>query len=128
MAVFLTAVIFWSRGIGGNAGQAWDRENTVYGQIDQFLVSQGATNGDIVMVANPPGFFLASGNPAIAVPDGDIETLLTVAKKYQARFIILETGSVPTGLLPVYDNPKDQPDLIFLGEIEHARIFLLSQR
>ena len=37
------------------------------------------------MVANPPGFYLASGNPAIAVPDGDENTLLTVARRYQAR-------------------------------------------
>ena len=49
LAVILTAVIVWSRVIGGNAGlaiqqssgQAWGQENTAYSQIDKYLVSQG---------------------------------------------------------------------------------------
>jgi hypothetical protein len=125
LAVLLTAVIVWGRVIGGNGGQAWGQENAAYSQINKYLVSQGAAAGDIVMVANPPGFYLASGNPSIAVPDGDVNTLLTVARQYNALYLVLEAGSVPAGLLPVYENPKGQIDLIYLSEIEHARIFLV---
>ena len=80
------------------------------------------------MVANPPGFYLASGNPSIAVPDGDVNTLLTVARQYNALYLVLEAGSVPAGSLPVYENPKGQMDLTYLGEIEHARIFLIHNQ
>ena len=45
------------------------------------------------------------------------------------RFIwYWKTDSVPAGLLPVYENPKDQMDLTYLGEIEHARIFLIRDQ
>jgi hypothetical protein len=133
LVILMTVAIFWSRVIGTSGGQApgqssgqtWGQENAAYSQIDQFLVSQGAAAGDIVMVANPPGFYLASGNPSIAVPDGNISTLLTVAQKYNAMYLVLEEGSVPAALLPVYENPQEQMDLTYLGEIEHARIFII---
>jgi hypothetical protein len=142
LAILLTAGIVWGRLSGGSgvqaprsgstasavqaqAGQAWSQENFAYSHIYTYLVGQGAKAEDIVMVANPPGFYLASGNPAIAVPDGDDNTLLTVARRYNALYLILEEGSVPANLMPVYKNPQGQPDLIYLGELENARIFLI---
>ena len=142
LAGFLTAILVWSRVIGvgsnpslqqnppgqaaqGPAGYAWDQESIAYSKISQYLVAQGAAKGDIVMVANPPGFFLASGNISTAIPDGDVETLLAVAQKYNALYVVLEKGSVPAALLPVYDHPQGQADLIYLGELGQARIFLV---
>ena len=125
LAVLLTAIIFWTRIIEANNGQAWDQENIAYSQVNKFLLSQGATCSDVVMVANPPGFYLASGNPAVAVPDEDISTLLAVAKKYNAVYLVLEAGSVPADLLTVYDNPNGQTGLTYLTEIGRARIFRL---
>jgi hypothetical protein len=117
LAVVLTAVILWTR------GQGWEQENLTYSHINAFLVTRGATSSDIVMVANPPGFYLSSGNASIAVPDGDIDTLLLVAEKYHATYLILERGSMPAGLVPVYNNPNGQSSLAYLREIENARIF-----
>ncbi len=136
MAVVLTAVIVWGRVIGGNAGlanqrnlgQVWDQEGYAYSQMDKYLVSQGAVVGDTIMVANPPGFYLASGNPSIAVPDGDVNTVLAAAKQYHALYLILEAGSTPAGLLPAYDNPNGQTGLTYLGEVEHARIFFIHNQ
>ena len=125
LAILLTAVIVWTRWAGGNGGPPWGQENAVYSQVDKYLASQGASGSDVVMVANPPGFYLASGNPAIAVPDGDINTLLTVARKYKATYLVLEDGSVPAGLLPIYANPHEQTNLVYLNEIEQARIFII---
>ena len=125
LAVLLTAVIVYGRVMGGNGGQVWGQENAAYGQIEKYLASKGAKAGGIVIVANPPGYYLASGNPAIAVPDGDVNTLLKVARRYNAPYLILEKGSVPAGLLPVYENPQGQTDLIYLGEVENARIFFI---
>jgi hypothetical protein len=80
------------------------------------------------MIANPPCFNLESGNPAIAIPDGNVRTALSAARQYHAVYMILEAGSVPAGLLTVYENPQGQSDLTYLGEIEHARIFLISNQ
>jgi hypothetical protein len=88
----------------------------------------GIGSEDTVIVANPPGFYLASGNPSIAVPDGDVSTVLAASKQYNAHYLILESGSVPEGLIPVYDNPNGQIGLTYLGEVEHARIFLIHNQ
>ncbi len=94
----ITAAIVYVRVLGGGGYQPWGQENIAYNQIKDVLVSDGMTVQSIVMVANPPGFYLASGNPAIAVPDGDEHTLLTVASRYGAKYLVLEAGSVPVGL------------------------------
>jgi hypothetical protein len=123
LAALLSGAIVYTRLLGGGGGQAWDRENAAYRRIDQFLVSRGAVPDSIVMVANPPGFYLASGKPAIAVPDADLRLLVTAAGQYRAAYLVLEQGSVPTGVLPVYASPHDQGCLVYLGEVEEARVY-----
>jgi hypothetical protein len=126
LAGLVTLGVFLNHSFSGVQGEAWDRENTTYSHIGRYLDSQGATVEDLVMVANPPGFFLASGNPAIAVPDGDMSTVEAVAKKFDARYLVLEAGSIPIGLLEVYDHPDLQSGLVYKSEIDHARIFLFK--
>ncbi|MBE3065889.1 MAG: hypothetical protein IMZ73_00445, partial [Chloroflexi bacterium] len=64
LAALLTAVIVYGRIMGGGGAPVWSQENDAYSQIKTILVSQGMTDETVVMVANPPGFYLASGNPA----------------------------------------------------------------
>jgi hypothetical protein len=123
-AVVLTAIIVYVRVMG--AGKStWDRENSHYNQISEFLVAHGMTEEAIVMAANPPGFYLASGRRAVAVPDGKIDTVFSIANKYKVDFLTLEIGRTPIGLLPVYENPQDWPGLVFLGEVDSARVFFI---
>ncbi len=122
----ITGVIVLVRVVGLGAGFGWGQENSAYNHISSMLVSKGMTVQSIVMVANPPGFYLASGNPAIAVPDGDVDTLLSVASRYNAKYVILEAGSLPAGLIPVYENPQGWAGLQYLGDEEAARVFLIQ--
>lgn len=124
LVFLLSAVIFWSRVMGNGGYQVWDQESRIYSKIDTFLVSNGAKDTDIVMISNPPGFTLESGNPAIAVPDGNRNTVLAAANRYQASFLVLENGSVPAGLMSVYNDPDNQGTLKYLGEIDSARLFI----
>ncbi|PIZ25981.1 MAG: hypothetical protein COY47_02990 [Chloroflexi bacterium CG_4_10_14_0_8_um_filter_57_5] len=127
IAALLTAWIVQGRVIGAfNGEQAWGREAAAYSQIEEFLVEQGAPVEAVVVVANPPGYYLASGRPAVAVPDGDEQTVLDVARKYGGRFLILEQGSLPRGLARLYDQPIGQPDFRFLGEVAAARIYVIQ--
>ena len=126
LAALLTSVIVYGRVIGGGGGIVWGQEKDAYSRIDTVLVSQGLKDATVVMVANPPGFYLASGNPAIAVPDGDLNTLLSVAQRYGAKYLILEQGSTPGGLMPVYDNPEDQAGLKYLGNKEGAQLYAIQ--
>ncbi len=124
VAALLTAVIVWGRVFGaGTESQAWGRDYVAYSQCAQALRDAGLRPGQVVMVADPPGFYLASGNPAIAVPDGGPETALLAAERYGARFLVLEAGSAPDGLLPLYRLDEQPPGLIYLGEVDGARLF-----
>jgi hypothetical protein len=123
LAVLLTAVIVYGRVMGGGGSPVWGQENDAYSHINSILVSQGMAGEAVVMVANPPGFYLASGNPAIAVPDGDVNTLLRVARRYEAKYLILEKGGTPGGLMTVYDHPVEQAGLQYLGDIDGAQLY-----
>ncbi len=105
IAALLTGAIIFGRVFGGGGSPVWGQEQISYNHISSFLVSEGMNDRSIVMVANPPGFYLASGNPAIAVPDGDLSTLLTVVRRYGAAYVVLEQGSTPVGLASVFENP-----------------------
>jgi len=123
LAVLLTAVIVYGRVMGGGGSPVWGQENNMYSKIDGFLREQGMHEQAVVMVADPPGFYLASGNPAIAVPDGDENTLLVVARRYQAEYVVLEEGSTPGGLQTVYEHPSEQAGLLYLGDVDGAHIY-----
>ena len=123
LAAVLTAVIVFGRVMGGGGGTVWGKENDAYRQTKTILVSHGMTDETVVMVANPPGFYLASGNPAIAVPEGDVNTLIKVARRYGAKFVILEAGATPGGLMPVYDHPAEQVGLQYLGDVGGTHIY-----
>ena len=123
MAALMTMIIVYGRVIGAGSGQVWDQEKNMYSHIKEFLTSQGMADTEVVMVANPPGFYLASGNPAIAVPDGDLNILIAVAQKYDAKYIILEQTSTPGSLMTVYLHPESQPRLNYLGAIEGVHIY-----
>lgn len=105
---------------------SWGNEHASYSQTNQYLVEQGMSDEAVVMVANPPGFYLASGNPAIAVPACDPLTLLDLARRYRAEYLILEQGSIPASLMPVYENPAAFPGLTYLGEVENARLYAIQ--
>jgi hypothetical protein len=125
LAALLTIFIIYGRVMGGKVGINWNQEQDAYRQINGKLVSLGMDNSAIVMVANPPGFYLASGNPAIALPDGDVNTLIKVAQRYGAEYIILEQGGTPNGLMSAYEHPLDQDGLKYLGQVDGTILYAI---
>lgn len=123
LSILITAFVVYGRVIGGGGGLVWGRENITYSQIKTFLASQGMVGDAVVIVANPPGFYLASGNPAIAVPDGDVNSIFQVAERYGAKYLVLEFGSTPRGLALIYDHPLEQTGLNYLGNVGGAQIY-----
>jgi hypothetical protein len=122
LTALLTGFISAGR-LGAGSGQAWGHEQTAYRQVKEFLALHGMSDGEVVIAANPPGFWLATGHPAIALPDGDSQTVLALSRRYGARYLLLEEGSVTQRLKGVYDHPDEFPGLSYLGEVEGARVF-----
>jgi hypothetical protein len=81
--------------------------------------------GDIVAVNNPAGYYAASSRPAIVIPDGAVDTLLAAARRFGARYVLLESNH-PAGLEELYERPADQPGLRFLKTVEGTHIFVVQ--
>jgi hypothetical protein len=118
----VTTVIISIPKLYSNGDLLWGKENMLYREIGATLQGYGMKD-DVVIVANPPGFWLATGNPAIVLPDADVDTVVMLAERYGARYLILEDGSVTQGFIDVYNHPSRFPNLVYLGEVKDARLF-----
>ena len=100
----------------------WGEGEQTYSRIEAFLVESGARPADVVVVRNPPGYYLMTGRHAVVVPFGGEESLLAVAGRYHASYVIIEAAGASGEIKSVFDNLHSQ-HLQYLGELENARIF-----
>ena len=127
IAGLLTGFVLLSNVFGGNADQPqWEENRITYQHLEQTILKLGAHPEDIVLTTNPPGYFAHTNRSAIAIPDGNIKTLLDVAEKYQGKFLVLEKDH-PEGLDDLYDNPEMHPSgLQYLTTVEDTHIFIIE--
>ena len=104
----------------------WNQFRRTYDRVEQMLVQNGAQPADAVIVANSPGYFVASGRRALIVPDEKLESVRALAHQFGARFLVLEKTYYTDPMIPVYKNPENQPGLSFLGEFDDVRIFEIN--
>lgn len=132
--VFLVSLIFFSvvfsfyvassKLFSFDTGKAiWDLERERYNTIAAFIKTSDPRQKTVVIVANPPGFYLESGMPSVAVPDGDEKAILTVARRFSADYLVLESDSLPPGLIDLYKHPEGMTGFELLGKVENALIF-----
>jgi hypothetical protein len=122
----LSVFIVGGRVLGwGPGNQPWGASQDAYQQLEQRLLALGASPSDIVLVNNPPGYYLASNRAAIVIPNGDEQTLLSVAKRYNAHYLILEYNH-PRGLDELYSSPDDFPHLLLLWSDGNSQIFQIE--
>jgi hypothetical protein len=77
------------------------------------------------MVNDAPAYYLASGRPAISIPQGNLNTVLTAAREYSARYLVLEIDQVE-GESNWYEQPGDRPGFHYLGTEGEARIYQID--
>ena len=123
LALLVSALVFYNRMFNPRPPQQpWDAAQRLYAQVDASLLQMGADSGEIVMVNNPPAYYLVSGRPAISIPFGDLTVVLSVAKRYHASFLVLEFNQL-IGSDDLYANPGDRPGLHYLRTVDTARIY-----
>lgn len=123
LAILVSGLVFYKRMFNPQPPQQpWDAEQRLYRQVNASLLQVGADSGEIIMVNNPPAYYLASGRSAIAIPYGDLGTTLEVAKRYHASYLALEFNQL-TGPDDIYANPGDRPGLHFLKSVDSIRIY-----
>lgn len=104
LALGVTLAVFWSRVLRpGPESRAWSASARTYARVAQVVKDLGLA-GEGAAVNNPPGFYLASGAPAIVIPNGGAAELRAVMDRYQANLLILDVNH-PEGLETFYANP-----------------------
>jgi hypothetical protein len=124
LSILLTGVIVVGK-LYNTSGEGikWDLEMNLYTKIDRMFIATNDQMDPIVIVSNPPGFFVATGRKSIAIPDGDEKTLMAVAKKFGGNYLVLDESSIPKGLFGLYQNPTQSPDFQFLGDVEGTHVY-----
>jgi hypothetical protein len=77
----------------------WNERDLHYREIAAWL-GQNARAEDVVMVVDPPTFYNLSHYRAVIIPTDSVDAIMAAAKKYDARYLILE-----------FDHPKPLADL-----------------
>jgi hypothetical protein len=122
LAIFMTAYLVNFRVIASG----WAKDDAIYASVEEKFLDNGISPADVVIVRNPPGYFISSGRPAIALPFGDEGTILQVAEKFGAGYLVLEKGGTFEAIRDLYDNPQGHPAFVFLGEVNEAKLYRIE--
>ena len=104
----------------------WAEDDVIYPAVEEKFQESGINSNDVVIVRNPPGYFLASGRSAVVLPFGDQSTILAVAEKFHADYLVLERGGTFEGIQSLYDKPQANPKFDYLGEVDGARLYRIQ--
>lgn len=103
----------------------WAQDDVIYASVEEKFQESGISSMDVVIVRNPPGYYVRTGRSAILLPYGDESAVLAVAEKFDAAYLVLENTNSLDDMRDVYENPNTNPVFIFLGEVFGARLFRL---
>jgi hypothetical protein len=81
---------------------------------------------DVVIIPNPPGYYVRTGRSAVRLPLGDESTVLDVAQKFQAKYLVIERSDSLGALQDLYDRPQSNSTFIYLGEVAGAHLYRIA--
>lgn len=113
LAVLVTALALWRSGVYNGA---WNQRDRGYAEIEEWLSGQDVGRS-IVMVGNAPGFVWHTGHMAIAIPNEPLDTILEVAGRYDARYLVLDSAR-PRTTDELYGGEATDPGLTLRYTIE----------
>lgn len=103
--------------------QDWDRFYRIYSEVEKTLARNGATKGEVIMVTNPPGYTAFTSRPAIVIPEEVPVTILELANKFNANYIIIDQQHCRVVHTELCDPAKTPNWMILLNEIENTRVY-----
>jgi hypothetical protein len=104
----------------------WAKDDFIYPSVEKMFLDNGINPNDVVIVRNPPGYFIGSGRSSISLPFGDESTILAVAERYNARYLVIEKGGTFEAIQDLYDKPQDNRSFVYLGEVDGARLYRIE--
>ncbi|HEX2995079.1 MAG TPA: hypothetical protein VHP14_09645, partial [Anaerolineales bacterium] len=122
LAIFMTGYLVNYRVIASG----WAQDDLIYSSVEEKLLDNGIQLGDVVIVRNPPGYFIASGRSAISLPFGDESTIQAVAQRYNARYLVVEKDGTFDAIQDLYDDPQGNPAFVYIGEVNDAKLYRIE--
>lgn len=120
-AFALSFFIYRGRVIGADImDPIWNRSGQGYESIGQWLRDRGEVD-PIVMVNDPPSFTYHTGIRSIVVPFGDVQDLLSAARQFSARWVVLDQNR-PAALAALYADPVSDPRLKWQATLDQSEI------
>jgi hypothetical protein len=103
----------------------WQRGELKYPEVERFLVQHGIMPSEAVMVTNPPGYTMMTNRPAVMYPYGGIESVLGVARRFNAPYIAIraDTANTIAHYNLLYSQPDLYPNIKLLGEVDDIKVF-----
>lgn len=75
-----------------------------YADIGRWLADSNVSPDSAVMAWDPPGFYYFTEHPALIVPNGGVEAVLSAMRRYDARWLVLDENH-PEALIDLYTTP-----------------------
>lgn len=122
IAVIATGYLIFDHTIEGGG----KKEDRVYPSVEQKFLDNGIRPTDVVIVRNPPGYYISTGRSAIVLPFGDEPTILAVAQKFGAKYLVIEKNGTFPAIQKLYEEPESDPSFIYLGEVDGARLYQIQ--
>ena len=123
--VLLTGFITYSSVNALVLTNGWQRGELTYPKVEVFLLQQNIQPSEPVMVTNPPGYTMMTGRSAVMFPYGGEKSILEVAQKFNAHYIVLKPDPVNLSahFNALYDQPDLYPSIQFIGQVDDMRIY-----
>jgi 4-amino-4-deoxy-L-arabinose transferase-like glycosyltransferase len=110
LAFITSGVIFSQRVVGADPqNPEWARGSAEY-NLGVARLGDGVPADAVIMVNNPPCFYVQTSLPAVPVTAGDETMLLAAADRFGVRYVILDANA-PNGLQSLYLGETANPRL-----------------
>jgi hypothetical protein len=122
--MMLVTGVLYVRKVAGTVPNriAWNEGWKAYSAWATVLAEQGVPDSAVILVNNPPGFFAATGRPAVAIPSGDESQTLKAAGMYGAGYLLLDENN--TRWLPeLYANPAGHAGFSLITTLDGMHLF-----
>jgi hypothetical protein len=104
----------------------WAQDDVIYASVEKMFQDNGISPMDVVIVPNPPGYYVRTGRSAVCLPLGDESAVLSVAKEFNAMYLVLERSDTLGVLQGLYEDPHNNAAFVYLGETEGARLYRIE--
>jgi hypothetical protein len=78
------------------------------------------------MVGDPPSYWYHGGGPSIVVPNEPVETVLAIADRYGAHYLVLDHNR-PDRLASIYKETETHPRLRLVVTLsDYIRVYRIA--